>query len=349
MAKKDDTLNAKNLPFDQSGAGLAIGGVTAGNLYAKYAKLAAADDKNSEKIVKNLSRYTTIKNAQNLGPKQAQLFNQFMKTGKKPEGLSDATAMTALDWALREEGRFQQHKPVSLLEKIAGPLLTIGASMIPVIGPYAGAAVGGYMGSRNGGSLLDIALGATGGYLGGRSIANAGGVTGVANNIKNGVGNLFNSGGFSNPGALGVSGANLGLDFASGGFQAAPVAGYGASGLGLTGGSVTSALGGLGTLGAPSAAQYGDQAIGGDPSSLYNPASLSPSAGTSAVDKAIKTARAGLKIAGALDTPDAGQTLMSPGAIGAARPMVPHGVASRPFIPYRYFGPNTNPFMARIT
>lgn len=353
MAKDDGTLNAKNVPFDQPGYGLALGGVTAGNLYAKYDKLRAARDEKaggSKQLWENLSRFTTTKNAANLNPDQAKLFNQYIQTGKKPSGLKDETTMAAMDWGLREAGRFQQHKPISLLEKVLGPVLTIAASAIPVVGPYAGAAMGGYIGSRHGGSPFNILTGMAGGYLGGQSIANAGGISGIYNSAKGGLSHLFGGGGFSNPSALGLSGSNLGLNLASGGFPAAPVTGYGASALGLTGDSVSSALGGLGTLGGPSAAEFGNQAIGGDPASLYNPASLGPvKPGASTADKVIRAARTGLKAFDAFSDPPSGGSLMTPGPIGQpAQQIIPHGVAMRPLLPYPYFKPNTNPFMARI-
>ena len=351
---KDDELNAKNLPFDQPGYGLALGGVTAGNVYKKYDKLRAARDEKaggSKQLWENLSRWTSTKQGANLNPDQAKLFNQYIQTGKKPTGLKDETTLAAMDWGLREAGRFQQHKPVSLLSQIAGPLLTIGAGFIPVIGPYAAAATGGYFGQRNGGGVLGGLLGAAGGYLGGRGIQNAGGASGIYNSAKNGLHNLLGGGGFSNPAGLGLSGSNLGLDFASGGFPAAPVTGYGASALGLTGDSVSSALGGLGTLGGPSAAELGNQAIGGDPSSLYNPASLGPpKPGSSTADRVVRAARTGLGILDSLgDPPSGGGTLMSAGPVGQpAQQIIPHGVQMRPLLPYQYFRPNTNPFMARI-
>lgn len=85
--------------------------------------------------------------------------------------------------------------------------------------------------------MLGGLLGAAGGYLTGNSIANAGGISGIYNSAKNGIANFLSPGGFSNPSALGLTGSNLGLNFASapGAFTAAPVAGYGASGLGMTG------------------------------------------------------------------------------------------------------------------
>lgn len=276
-----NALNAKNIPFTEPGAGLALGGVTSRNLYAKYDKLRGVRDEKaggSKQLWDNLSRWTSTKQGTNLDPQQAQLFNEYIKTGVKPAGLTDQTASAAMDWGLREAGRFQQHKPISLLEKIAGPVLTIAASAIPVIGPYAGAAVGGYMGSRNGGGILGAGLGAIGGYMGGNAIANAGGVSGIASNIKNGVGNLLGSGGgFSNPSALGLSGSNLGLNFASapGGFAAAPVAGYGASGLGLSGANLGLNFASGAIRGLP-VAGYGNSAIGGNPNSLYTPQSMGP-------------------------------------------------------------------------
>lgn len=353
MAKKDEGLNAKNVAFDQPGAGLVLGGVNASNLYAKYGKLRAVKDQKeggSKQLWDNLSRFTTTANAKNLDPAQAKLYNQYIKTGKVPTGLKDTTVSAAMDWGLREAGRFQQHKPISLLEQIAGPLLTIAASAIPVVGPYAGAAMGGYIGSRNGGGPLSILTGAAGGYLGGRSIANAGGVSGIYNSAKNGLGNLFSSGGFSNPSALGLSGANLGLNFGSGSFGAAPVSGFGASGLGLSGANL--GLGLTNSLGGTPVTGYGNSAVGGDPSSLYTPASTGPPKPTpSLVDQGVKTARAGLRIAEALTptTQQGGGLMTAPMQMGQPKQMTNFGMQMRPFMPYRYFTPTTNPFMARIT
>jgi len=275
-----NALNAKNIPFSQSGAGLELMGVNDRNVWAKYDRLRGVRDEKaggSRQLWKNLERWTSTPQGANLDPQQASLFNQYIQTGTRPEGLTDRTALAAMDWGGREAGRFQQHKPVSLLEKIGGPLLTIAASAIPVIGPYAGAAVGGYMGQRNGGGVLGGVLGAAGGYMGGNAIANAGGVSNIASNVRNSVGNMLGGGGFSNPSALGLSGSNLGLNFASapGGFAAAPVAGYGASGLGMTGANLglnfaSGAIRGLPVGG------YGNSAIGGDAASLYTPQSMGP-------------------------------------------------------------------------
>ncbi len=276
-----NALNAKNLPFTQPGAGLELMGVNDRNVWAKYDRLRGVRDQKeggSRQLWQNLSRWTSTPQGANLDPNQVRLFNQYIQTGTRPEGLTDKTALAAMDWGGREAGRFQQHKPISLLEKIGGPLLTIAASAIPVIGPYAGAAVGGYMGQRNGGGALGGLLGAAGGYFGGKSIANAGGVSGIYDSVKTGVGNfLGGGGGFSNPSALGLSGSNLGLNFASapGGFAAAPVAGYGASGLGMTGANLGLNFASGAIRGLP-VAGYGNSAIGGDAASLYTPQSMGP-------------------------------------------------------------------------
>jgi len=200
-----------------------------------------------------------------------------LATGKVDPNLKTDLLVRGMGTGLSETARFQQHKPISMLEKIGGPLLTIAASAIPVIGPYAGAAVGGYLGQRHGGGVLGGLLGAAGGYLTGNSIANAGGVSGIYNSAKNSLSNVFGSGGFSNPSALGLSGSNLGLNFAStpGAFTAAPVAGYGASGLGITGANLGLNFASMpGAFNAAPIQGYGPSAVGGDPKSLYNPQSM---------------------------------------------------------------------------
>ena len=359
MAKKDEGLNSKNVDFTAPGMGLALGGVTDRNLYAKYDKLRGAKDEKaggSKQLWTNLSRWTSTPQGKNLDPTQAKLFNQYISTGKKPAGLSDQTAMAAMDWGLREAGRFQQHKPVSLLSKIAGPLLTIGAGFIPVVGPYAAAAAGGYFGQKNGGGVLGGLLGAAGGYLGGKAIMNAGGASGIYNSAKTGLGNLFGSGGgFTNTGALGITGLP-GANFSSmpGAFPSTlGASGFGvgtstsAGGLGLTGANLGTGL--VNSLGGEAMTGYGPSQLGGDPASLYNPQSLAgPTQGGSALDRGVRAVRTGLRMADALSGPEQGGTLMSAGPVGQAKPMVQSGVAMRPFVPYQYFRPNTNPFMARI-
>jgi hypothetical protein len=349
---KNEALNAKNLAFDQPGAGLQLTGTDERNISAKLNKLYAHRDEKaggSAELWAAMQKNNAKTLARTPDSQAAKEFQSYLKTGKLPANSPGFLNLAAqqLDYGVRENSRAQQHKPVSLLEKIASPLLTIAAS---AINPLAGAAVGGFMGSRHGGGILGAGLGALGGYFGGKSIADAGGVSGIYNSAKNGISNLLpGSGGFSNPAGLGLTGANLGLPGLSNAGAAVPVSGYGASALGLTGGNL--ALPGLvNALPATPVSGYGPSAVGGDPASLYKPESLQPQKpAQSTNDKVLRGAQTGLKIAGALSAPTPEPSLMAPGPVGGAAPqMVMHGVQMRPFIPYHYFGPNTNPFMARI-
>jgi hypothetical protein len=114
--------------------------------------------------------------------------------------------------------------------------------------------------------------------MGGNAIANAGGVSNIASNVRNSVGNLFSGGGgFTNTGALGITGLP-GANFASmpGAFPSTlNAAGFGQNALGISGQNLglnfaSGAIRGLPVGG------YGDSAIGGDPSSLYTPQSMGP-------------------------------------------------------------------------
>jgi hypothetical protein len=114
--------------------------------------------------------------------------------------------------------------------------------------------------------------------MGGTSIANAGGVSGIANSIKNGVGNfLGGGGGFTNTGALGITGLP-GANFSSmpGAFNSTlNAAGFGQNALGISGQNLglnfaSGAIRGLDVAG------YGNSAIGGDAASLYAPQSMGP-------------------------------------------------------------------------
>lgn len=193
MAEKKSTLlyNAKTLPYDQPGSAASNYGYTPDNIGQNLSKLftdykvKGIEDGGNEAIFKALEKRTARFVGE--GNPQAQLFDQYLKTGVLPAGIDPNFAVDMLDFGVRETSRAQQNKDVGLFEKIVGPLLTIGASAIPGIGPLAGAAVGGYIGSRNGGSPLDIALGAVGGYASGASIAKAGGITQVAKNVGTAV------------------------------------------------------------------------------------------------------------------------------------------------------------------
>ena len=363
------TFNAMTLPLGRPDIAAANYGVDPSNAHTKLTRIwndRKTEDGGSKQIFDKITQWATPEaiKARGGNPNDTQwkYVRDYVKTGRVDPKLSPNLATTALGLGLSETARATQHKS-NFLDSTFGKILhavgTVALGAIPVVGPYAAMAAGGLnsaMRTRPNG--LGIALGAAGGYLGGQTGAGiasgvnaAGGVGNYIGQIGDKVGGLLGGGGFSNPGALGVSGANLGVNFGSGGFAAAPVAGYGASALGLTGPSVASALGGLGALGGPTAAEIGNQAVGGDPATLYTPKFTGPPAPVkSGVDKALSVANRGLRLGAALagGAPEQGGGLMTPGAIGAARPMVPHGVPMRPFIPYRYPTPNTNPFMARI-
>ena len=388
---KKEGMNALNTDFTQPGAGLQQAGVTLQNLNDKWGAL--YEDRNSKaggskQLWDNLSRWTTTKNAQHFAqtqPEQAALFNKSIQTGVIQPGLSTQTLSAALDWGVRENDRSQQHKENFLdttFGMILGKLAQIGVGFIPGVGVPLAMTLAGGLGAAQAAaqtrpSAGSMALGGVSGALSGYSGAHmaaginaAGGVgpyvSNIGASIKNGVSNLFGGGGFSNPAGLGLSGANLGLNFASGGFSAAPVAGYGigsgltAGGLGLTGANLGVGL--TNSLGGAPIPGYGNSAVGGQlntpglinaptpgstPRSVMGP----PSPGETLVDKGVKVAKAGMKIASALTpSPQQGGLMTAPmQQQGQGPQMVPHNVQMRPFMPYRYFGPTSNPFMARIT
>lgn len=131
------------------------------------------------------------------------------------------------------------------------PILgTLFSAALAMAGPAA-AALGGISQSKNNplGSLLSLA---------GPTIG-----PGLYDKAKNAL-----SGGFSNPSALGLSGANLDLPGLANAPGTSPVAGYGASGLGLTGANLGLNFASGGFPGAP-VKGYGASAVGGNPESLY--------------------------------------------------------------------------------
>ena len=155
-------LDAKNIPFTQSGAGLAMAGITPQNMYARLDKLrlnSTSKEGGNAQLWKNLGRWTTTPNAGGLNPQQASLFNQYYKTGVRPAGLTDQTVSGALDWGLREGGRSQQHKNTfwdSAFGQLLGPALTIGSSFLPggqFLAPAVGALTGGLKGGWSGAVL----------------------------------------------------------------------------------------------------------------------------------------------------------------------------------------------------
>lgn len=354
--------NAKTLPLGDPYTAASNYGVTFDNAAEKFRRIWAdrnTEDGGSKQIFNKFKQWASPEQIKarggNPNDTQWKLINDAIKTGKVDPRIKPETLLRGLGTGLSETARYQQHKPVSMFERIAGPLLTIGAAAIPVIGPYAGAAVGGYMGQRHGGGLLGGLLGAAGGYMGGKSIMNAGGVSGIYNSAKTGLSNLFGGGGFSNPAALGISGGNLGLDFASapGAFAGAAPIGIGnAANLGLGAGNLALnfASGPMPSVAATNLNSVSHVAneIGrsANPASLYQPESLSgPMPGPTR--NPLTTAGRVVSMLGGLDNPaPTSTTTTGAGSFGGpAKPMVPHGARMIPMAPLRY---PTNPFMARI-
>lgn len=365
-------FNAKTLPLGQDPLLAASNyGVTTDNAVRYFQRIYAdrtTEDGGSEKIYNKLVQWSSPEAIRARGgdPNDTQwrLLRKAVTTGKVDPNLKPSLLQRGLGLGLTETARSQQHKNISLFEQIMGPVLTIAASAIPVIGPYAGAAVGGYVGSRHGGGPLGTLLGMAGGYMGGKSIMNAGGVSGIYNSAKTGLGNLFSSGGFSNPAALGINGANVGLNFASapGAFPAAQAAAtQGAAALGNMGIGLNFASGALpgvaasnlGSISNVTAGVGRGLAEGGVTSeSLYRPQSAGPMPSTtSALDRAIRGVSTGARLAGAVnaltqpDQPMSGPGPMSMGPGRSPSVMAAHGAIMRPFGPYNY---PDNPFLTRI-
>lgn len=361
MAKP--VYNAKNLPLGDPYTAASNYGVTFDNAASKFEKIwenrtnkAGGSKQIFDKFTQWASPEKIKERGGNPNDTQWQLINQAIKTGKVDPRIKPETLLRGLGTGLSETARAQQHKKTFLdtgFGKILGTLGTIATAAIPVVGPYAAAGLGGYLGQRNGGGLLGGLLGAAGGYMGGKSIINAGGVSGIYNSAKTGLQGLLGGGGFSNPAALGITGGNLGLNFASapGAFAAAPVAGYGASGLGLTGanlglGFASGAMPSIAATNLDSVSHVANE-IGksANPSDLYQPRSNGfPT--TAPTRSPLTTAGRAVSMAGDIASPTPTAIGGGSGSFGGSpRPMVQHGAQMIPIRPLPY---PTNPFMARI-
>lgn len=152
-------VNAKTLPFDQPGAGNAGYGVDVTNVYTVIDKLRAHKGEKaggSKQLWDNLSRWTSTPQVAHLNTDQQRLFDQFIQTGKRDPALKDRTVLLAVDWALRDVARGQQHKQGfldSFLGKLVTVALEVGATVVtgnPAAGAAVGAAIGGVKGGLKG-------------------------------------------------------------------------------------------------------------------------------------------------------------------------------------------------------
>ena len=348
-----NSYNAMNLPLGDPDIAARNYGVSANNAATQFGRIwndRATEDGGSKQIYDKMTQWASPEQilARGGNPNDSQwvMMRDALKTGEVDPRLNQNTLTKGMGVGLSETARATQHKS-NFLDSTFGKILhaigTVALGAIPVVGPYAAALAGGInAASRTRPSGLGIAGGVIGGYAGGQTGANiaggiqaAGGIGPYVSQIGERAGNALgfgSSGGFSNPGALGITGLP-GANFSSmpGAFPSTLGAtGYGVSGLGMTGANlgVNFASGAL--SGAP-VAGYGPSAIGGDPSSLYTPQSMGPPK-PSAIDRGLDAIGnlpglpsmgaptqpegpgAGPAMGGATEIPNATVALPTPGA-----------------------------------
>jgi len=187
-----------DLPLGQPGVAAANYGVNEDNVFDWMTKLwqGRGDKRGGSKVTfEKMMRWASPEQVRSRGGNpndlQWQLLRQWGETGVIDPRLNPTLAVRGYDLGLAENARRMQHKDIGLLERIASVAAPIALSAIPTIGPYLGAASGGYIGSRHGGGALGALLGAAGGYYSGTQIANAGGIGNYASNLVNSAGNFI--------------------------------------------------------------------------------------------------------------------------------------------------------------
>jgi len=162
-------VNAKNIQFDQPGAGVLGYGINANNLYPKLTKLygARADKAGGSKSIWDAMVNNTNKSLARSQSPIALQFQNFLNTGQIPTNASpqfQKYAAESLDYGLRETGRAQQHKPVNFFTKyLMDPLIEVGLGAIPGVGPALAVGYGGIKGGVENG-LMGGLTGALSGY-----------------------------------------------------------------------------------------------------------------------------------------------------------------------------------------
>lgn len=112
----DRFLSAKDIEYDVPGSVAQFYGITASNILAEGQHLSRFQREAVGKGITSggneaiLSSLRSAKNVLADNPAQAALLRQFLDTGIAPEGLSADFALSAYDFAIREEGRKQQTK-----------------------------------------------------------------------------------------------------------------------------------------------------------------------------------------------------------------------------------------------
>ena len=158
------TYDAKTLPYDVWGTGLANYNWHAGNIHEKIdlaRKRTAAGDKSGgmKQIYESMEKWADKHNPQ---------LKTYLKTGKIPKGVNMDTILKAADYGLRETGRHQQTKQGFFDSGLFKALKTAATVAAAATGnPWLAAGVGGATGAMDGG-LKGALTGAAMGYAGGK-------------------------------------------------------------------------------------------------------------------------------------------------------------------------------------
>ena len=158
------TYDAKTLPYDVWGTGLANYNWHAGNIHEKIdlaRKRTAAGDKSGgmKQIYESMEKWADRNNPQ---------LKSYLKTGKVPKGVNMDTILKAADYGLRETGRHQQNKQGFFDSGLFKALKTAATVAAAATGnPMLAAGVGGATGAMDGG-LKGALTGAAMGYAGGK-------------------------------------------------------------------------------------------------------------------------------------------------------------------------------------
>lgn len=271
-----------------------------------YAKVAAAEQAAGRKVT----------------PKSWQRQEYDRPEYRSTFGVHMAGLPAALETIPLEEGGLKEPDPGTGL---IGSLIAGGIGLAtgnPLIGAFAGATVGNSSGTL-GGALMGAVSGGLSGY-------NSGGILGRGS-----------TGGFYNPGGLGLSGSNLSLPGLVNAPATGTITGYGPSALGLSG--LNLALPGLANATpAVPVSGYGGSALGGNPASLYQPASTTPRTTSSTSTNGL--GRAASALLESASTPTAGGGLLAPsGAAGGRQSSYSASVPHLSSVRRRYadfFAPN---------
>ena len=295
-------LNAKDVAYDRPGSVSNYYGWTPATINSVYSRATGdGSTKNQQNIAKHVSKFLD-------------------KRGQSMDTAKPNMMVHAMDYAYREEGRKQQTKGsgfLDFLKSAIGPV--VGSLVLPGIGSALGAGISAGVGGAIGGAIQGgISKGPLGALTGAASGYGIGSGVGAA---KGWAGNALGStGGFTNPGALGLEGSNLSLP----GLANAPGTTV-AAGIGNPAGVIGSALG--------NAASGFLPGMEGWAQGLYNPQSMGgPASGRNVLGDAARFPVLGMggQAQGQNAAPGGAQAAQGPTAPGfasvpSAQPGTPQG------------------------